>query len=63
MAVTATCQAVKRNLDFTEEGPLGTRISAKQNSNHIMPVSNMDKVEWVIKANKKHLSLWLAITD
>lgn len=23
MAVTATCQAVKRDLDFSEEGPLG----------------------------------------
>lgn len=29
MAVTATCQAVKRNLDFTEEGPLGTPYIGK----------------------------------
>lgn len=28
-AVTATCQAVKRNLDFTEEGPLGTPYIGK----------------------------------
>lgn len=42
--------------------PWECHVLAKQSSNHIMPVTNMDKVEWVIIANKKQLSFWLAIT-